>query len=150
MIAEEQAMGFDPYYEWLGIPPRSQPPHHYRLLGIALFEENPSVIEHAADRQMGHVKQFQTGQHSAETQRLLNEIVGAKLCLLRPDSKRRYDAALFAKIYPAHARPIPLGTHRLQPADPAPLEPVRLPSLKTVLAAVATALGIGTLLSCAL
>jgi hypothetical protein len=36
---------FDPYHVWLGIPPEEQPPHHYRLLGIRLFEDNPSVIE---------------------------------------------------------------------------------------------------------
>ncbi len=23
---------FDPYYQWLAIPPKDQPPNHYRLL----------------------------------------------------------------------------------------------------------------------
>lgn len=23
---------FDPYHKWLGIPPKDQPPNHYRLL----------------------------------------------------------------------------------------------------------------------
>ena len=36
---------FDPYYQWLGIPPKDQPPSHYRLLGIEEFESNPEVIE---------------------------------------------------------------------------------------------------------
>ena len=40
----------DPYYEWLGIPPKDQPPNHYRLLGLELFEENRSVIDAAANR----------------------------------------------------------------------------------------------------
>jgi len=25
---------FDPYYEWLGIPPRDRPADYYRLLGL--------------------------------------------------------------------------------------------------------------------
>src|SRR5687768_18381170 len=40
---------FDPYHKWLAIPPEEQPPHHYRLLGIKLFESDPDVIESAAD-----------------------------------------------------------------------------------------------------
>ena len=43
---------FDPYYRWLGIPPDEQPPDQYRLLGVKRFEEDPDVIEAAADRQM--------------------------------------------------------------------------------------------------
>ena len=53
---------FDHYYEWLGIPREQQPPNHYRLLGIELFESNADVIEHAADRQMAHVRSFQHGK----------------------------------------------------------------------------------------
>jgi len=34
------AEDFDPYYKWLGILPKDQPPHNYRLLGIELFEED--------------------------------------------------------------------------------------------------------------
>jgi hypothetical protein len=29
---------FDPYRKWLGIAPADQPPNHYRLLGLDLFE----------------------------------------------------------------------------------------------------------------
>ena len=85
---------FDPYYTWLGIPPKDQPPHHYRLLAIELFESNPDVIENAADRQMAHVRTFQTGKHGARSQKLLNEISQAKICLLNADSKATYDAQL--------------------------------------------------------
>jgi hypothetical protein len=45
-------MSFDPYHKWLGIPSREQPPNHYRLLGISLFESDPDVIDAAANRQM--------------------------------------------------------------------------------------------------
>ena len=43
---------FDPYHTWLGISPRDQPPHHYRLLGIDLLEGELDVIENAADQRM--------------------------------------------------------------------------------------------------
>ena len=85
---------FDPYHEWLGITASEQPPHHYRLLGIAAFEESPTVIENAADRQMAHLRTFQTGKHSAESQRLLNEIAAARICLLNPAKKAAYDQQL--------------------------------------------------------
>jgi len=62
---------FDPYHVWLGIPPEEQPPNHYRLLGIALFESNADVVATAADRQMGHLRTFQSGKHSNLSQRLL-------------------------------------------------------------------------------
>jgi len=90
------ADGFDAYYEWLGIPPKDQPPNHYRLLGIELFEENPNVIDRAADRQMGHVRTFQAGRHARESQQLLNELSRAKLCLLNAAKKAAYDAELRA------------------------------------------------------
>jgi len=32
------AESFDPYHKWLGIAPKDQPPHYYRLLGIDPFE----------------------------------------------------------------------------------------------------------------
>jgi hypothetical protein len=85
---------FDPYRKWLGIPPKDQPPNHYRLLGIAHFEDDPDVIENAASRQMAHVRTFQGGKHSADSQRILNELTAAKLCLLQPDKKSAYDAVL--------------------------------------------------------
>ncbi|MEA1950961.1 MAG: hypothetical protein U9N87_06220, partial [Planctomycetota bacterium] len=85
---------FDPYHQWLGIPPAEQPPDHYRLLGILQFEDDPTVIENAADRQMAHLKTFQTGPRSADSQRLLNEVAAARVCLLSPDKKEAYDQQL--------------------------------------------------------
>jgi hypothetical protein len=85
---------FDPYYQWLAIPPKDQPPNHYRLLGVELFESNADVISHAADKQMAHVRSFQTGKYSAFSQKLLNEIAAAKVCLLNPAKKDAYDETL--------------------------------------------------------
>ena len=58
----------DPYHEWLGIPPRDQPPHHYRLLGIIAFESNPTLIENAARNRIDRLRTFQIGQHLALSQ----------------------------------------------------------------------------------
>ncbi len=85
---------FDPYYQWLGIPPHLQPPNHYRLLGLELFESNPEVIGVAADRQMAHVRLYQLGAYSDLSQKLLNELASAKVCLLMPERKAAYDAEL--------------------------------------------------------
>ena len=85
---------FDPYYTWLAIPPEEQPPDHYRLLGLRPFEENPEVIQNAADRQMAHLRNFQAGVHAESSQRLLNEISRARVCLLNPHRKTSYDQHL--------------------------------------------------------
>lgn len=94
---------FDPYYKWLGIPPAEQPPNYYRLLGITVFESHPDVIESAADQRMVHLRSFQTGQHATASQKLLNEVAAAKLCLLRPDKKAAYDARLKSRVGQAMA-----------------------------------------------
>jgi hypothetical protein len=92
------AEAFDPYLQWLGLRDTERPPNHYRLLGVAPFEDDPEVLGHAADRQMAHVRTFQTGKHSAESQRLLNELAAAKVCLLNPVKKAAYDARLRAAV----------------------------------------------------
>lgn len=106
---------FDPYHIWLGIAPKDQPPNHYRLLGIDLFESDPRVIESAADRQMAHVRTFQTGPSSEYSQRLLNEIATAKVCLLRPEKKQAYDAALRQSLQPETPAPLPMAIPLAEP-----------------------------------
>ena len=94
------AQQFDPYRKWLGIPREKQPPHHYQLLGIAEFEDDPDVIENAANRQMAHVHSFQAGEHGQKSQELLNELAQAKICLLQTEAKSAYDADLKTKLTP--------------------------------------------------
>ena len=62
-------------------------------MAIEVFESNPDVISHAADRQMAHLRTFQSGKHAELSQRLLNEIAQAKVCLLS-NKKKAYDAKL--------------------------------------------------------
>jgi hypothetical protein len=85
---------FDPYHQWLGIPAAKQPADHYRLLGVERFEDDPEVIENAADLRMAHLRTFQTGRHGALAQKLLNEVAAARVCLLNPQKRAAYDAQL--------------------------------------------------------
>ena len=85
---------FDPYLIWLGIRDARRPPHHYRLLGLELFEDDPEVIQNAADRQISYVRRFLVGEHAAEAQQVLQELIAARACLLDRKTKASYDAAL--------------------------------------------------------
>jgi pSer/pThr/pTyr-binding forkhead associated (FHA) protein len=63
-------------------------------LGIARFEAEPQVITQSAQRQMAHVKMFAVGAYAQLSQDVLNQLARAKLCLLNPVQKARYDLAL--------------------------------------------------------
>ncbi len=89
---------YDEYHLWLGIPPDEQPPSHYRLLGVRLFEQNVEVIRNAADRQRAHVKRLGINQYEKRGQDLLNEIEAAKICLLKPEKRKIYDERLQAEL----------------------------------------------------
>ncbi len=117
---------FDPYYKWLGIPAQEQPPNHYRLLAIRLFEEDPQVIESAADRQMVYLRTLQTGQHVRHAQKLLNEIAQARVNLLKASKKADYDAALQRQL--AEVVPQPASPPRVPQARPLEATPVPAPA----------------------
>jgi len=85
---------FDPYRTWLGIPAEEQPPNHYRLLGLALFADDPAAIERAAEQRVGILQAFQSGEHGKTAVKLLNEVAQAKVCLLNPNRKAGYDAGV--------------------------------------------------------
>jgi len=82
---------FNAYHKWLGIPPAEQPPNHYRLLGISAFENDPEVIDRAADGRMIFLRQNQSGPNRHWSQLLLNEVSAARICLLDESTKQRYD-----------------------------------------------------------
>lgn len=114
--------GFDPYYEWLGISPYL-PLTYYRLLGVPQYESNLNVISNAADRQMAFVRTYQQGKHSAESQKILNEIAQARVCLLNAQNKAEYDIRLrnqlnqIGEVQPMRAPMIP-DTVSVSPASP--------------------------------
>ncbi len=89
---------FNPYHRWLGIPPEEQPADHYRLLGVRRFESDLSVIEHAADRHMDHLRRMSIGPNGKLAEKLLGEVSAASTCLLVPETKAKYDAQLKSKL----------------------------------------------------
>lgn len=100
---------FDPYHTWLAIPADEQPPNHYRLLGVRLFEDEMDVLLNAADQRMTHLRSFQSGKRAEIADRLLNEVSLARLCLLDKRKKATYDARL--------SKSAPPDTADRQPAD---------------------------------
>lgn len=102
---------FDPYHRWLGIAPKDQPPNHYRLLGLSPFESDVEVIHNAADQRMRHVREFAIGKHSEHSQRILNEISRAKICLLDSAKREEYDAEIRVKLGIAPRTVSPLPDH---------------------------------------
>jgi hypothetical protein len=88
---------FDPYRDWLNIATPQRPPNHYALLGLSELESNAAKVAAAADERMREVRSHQVGPRGKFTQKLLNELSVAKLCLLDPRAKATYDAALTAQ-----------------------------------------------------
>jgi hypothetical protein len=82
------------YQEWLGIPEDQCPPDHYTLLRLVRFEDDIEKIEGNYRKLNAHVRKYATGQFSKESQKLLNEIAQAMLCLKDADRKREYDQSL--------------------------------------------------------
>jgi hypothetical protein len=118
---------FNPYSNWLGIPPHEQPPNYYRLLGIVLFESNPRAIEQAADQQSLRVGAYQAGPQGELCQQLMSEIAMAQFCLLDPQQKAAYDAQLYATLGQrgeclVAAAPPPIGgMQQFGPSQAAPM-----------------------------
>lgn len=93
---------FDPYHKWLGISPQHQPPNHYRLLSLDLYESDPDVIEASVDRIAAFLQDVATGPQAKESQQLLNEIATARLCLLDDAKRSAYDAKLKTELAEAN------------------------------------------------
>lgn len=115
---------FDPYYIWLGIPPKDQPPNHYRLLGIQELEENTDVIDAAANRQTTYLHEMTAGPNRKESQQLLNEIAAVRRCLLSPEQKSAYDATLRAEQAASQAAVVPVAQVVVQPVTQPVAQPI--------------------------
>lgn len=94
-------MSFNPYEQWLNISPQRQPPNHYELLGLPLFENDPDRIHAAGMERIAHVRNFQLGQHGSDAIRLLGELAGAFDCLSTPERKASYDERLRESVHAA-------------------------------------------------
>lgn len=79
---------------WLGIPRDDQPPNHYRLLGIPLFEDDPLVLEAATAGRAASVRPFIDGPYAEKANAILSQISAAAKCLRNPKRKLAYDQRL--------------------------------------------------------
>ncbi len=85
---------FDPYQNWLGIPPQEQPPNYYRLLTLKPLETDLDLITRTVDKLTAYLQARSKGKNAAHALRLLDEVSVARACLLDPASKAVYDSAL--------------------------------------------------------
>jgi hypothetical protein len=108
---------FDPYRKWLGIPPEEQPPHHYRLLGLELFEADPDVIVNAADARLSYLRSLSKDQHADMADRIAAQIKEVQLCLLDPAKKAFYDGQLQRRIAAMRKETPPVAIAGPSPAD---------------------------------
>lgn len=85
---------FDPYWEWLEIPPEDQPPTFYRLLGLDDFEDDLATIDAAAKQTTAYLHPMAAGPNRESVQKLLSEVAKARRTLLGSDAKQAYDESL--------------------------------------------------------
>ena len=83
-------MSFDPYQEWLGIPPDRRPPTHYGLLGLPVGESDQDRIRQAVRERYAHVRKYTLGSHGTDADRLLGELSQAVNCLTDPERGKAY------------------------------------------------------------
>lgn len=106
---------FDPYYQWLAIPPEEQPPNHYRLLGVPLFTQDKQLLEVAYDQRMTYVRQRAVGKYIDHSQKLLDELARARRTLLDPKARAAYEQSLRDELDGSDeplppAPPVPIAT----------------------------------------
>ena len=87
---------FDPYWEWLEIPPEDQPPTYYRLLGLEDFEDDLATIDDAAKQKTAYLHPMASGPNRESVQKLLSEVAKARRTLLGSEAKAAYDESLRA------------------------------------------------------
>jgi antitoxin component YwqK of YwqJK toxin-antitoxin module len=117
------AGNFDVYGNWLGIPPKEQPPNFYRLLGIDLFESDPEVIAEAAEQRIQHIRDFQRGEYALLAQKLQKKIISVRDYLLDEGKKTEYDISLKLQLQHKPAPAAPQRPAQAQYAKPSPAAP---------------------------
>lgn len=86
---------FDPYRQWLGISKdEPRPLSYYRLLGIEKFESDVGVIANSAERQIKHLRKYNSSDHGKLAELLINELIKAKLVLIKQDRREAYNRTL--------------------------------------------------------
>ncbi len=88
------AKQLDVYRDWLGITAAERPLDHYALLKLNRFEDDVEKIRSGYRALNAHVRKYQTGEFGPQSQKLLNELAKAMLCLTDSQRKGDYDASL--------------------------------------------------------
>ncbi len=94
-------MDHDLICSWLGLPPGTWPPDHYRLLGLQPGEDNAEVIERHVHERLDTVRCYQITHPELATE-AMNRLAQAFVCLTEPSSKKIYDAQLGLVARAAH------------------------------------------------
>jgi hypothetical protein len=89
-------MSHDEIRSWLSLPPGAWPPDHYTLLGLAPGENDPVRIEQQVHDRLVRLRSHQLN-HPDQATEAMNLLARAFSCLMDPQAKRTYDAALLGK-----------------------------------------------------
>ncbi|WP_166831700.1 hypothetical protein [Thalassoroseus pseudoceratinae] len=117
----------NPYQKMLGITAEQQPPNHYELLGLTLFEDDLQKVRGAAADQNYKLLAWQSGKSYAQAEQLMIEIGEARDVLLDPKLKQLYDYCLRNELNlpEASPKPQPLPKAKPEPQDEiVPLKPL--------------------------
>lgn len=87
----------DVYKEWLGIKETIRPLNHYQLLRLKQFEDDSGKVRENYRKMNAHVRKYAAGEYGPLSQKLLNELAKAMLCLTDARRKGEYDATLGRK-----------------------------------------------------
>ncbi len=116
-------------HKWLGIPADEQPPNHYRLLGLRVFEDDPEVIDAAADKHLAFLHNLGNGEYGEAAENLSNKISAARILLLNSEKKTKYDGELRVKISREQGKNVAAKSDRIVTKSPGQaLAPPTLPS----------------------
>ena len=88
------AKELDVYRDWLNIKEPQRPLNYYQLLHLEKFEDDVDRIRRHYRKLNAHVRKYATGKFAKESQKLLNELARARLCLTDAERKAEYDASL--------------------------------------------------------
>ncbi|MDR1053930.1 MAG: hypothetical protein LBL39_07115 [Planctomycetaceae bacterium] len=88
----------DVYQVWLKIEAKNRPLSFYQLLRLRQFEDNAEQIRKNYRLLNAHVRKFASGDYVEESQKLLNELAKAMLCLTDAARKLEYDISLGRKV----------------------------------------------------
>ncbi|MDR2169935.1 MAG: hypothetical protein LBP59_07330 [Planctomycetaceae bacterium] len=94
----------DVYKSWLKIDAENRPLDFYQLLRLGRFEDDIAKIRKNYHVLNEHVRKFAAGDYMEESQKLLNELAKAMLCLTDTARKLEYDISLGRKVGGAKAR----------------------------------------------